>query len=437
MNHTTAMADRLPAIYREGELITGMLAHLADQVGFLDEDMMTVRREHWFERAVDLDDATALGDLLDLPAEPWMDVGTYRAWVDAIVQTTVRFGAVTPAAIKEITFQYVTRYQAATGDVVIQTLDQAPDGPARPTWDDGVGPALVEYPQVRRYGPDSDAVHPQPLQRFSLRNHGMNATPLALMLTGITDQPEACPLIAHLGASEAIVYLGTIRPGQRLWLSTTPDGSALTARLEGLEVTADVRTVTGFTPGRPWDSGEVIPARPLMLQPGDNSLWFLSVAVFDQPGLDRFLLSLADLKLTEGRFDDSVYDWALFSQEQRVRLGATWIETTPAAFSVRLPAGALQTAPPAGGADATAVAAAVGARDRLATSLTEAIGRFRASGVAADVQFQSFTETTRQFDALTGMLPMVEREGGPSGGDRLPDAGGTFGITRFEDSTFR
>jgi hypothetical protein len=449
MDHLSAMTARLPVIYREGELLITTLGHLANQVAFLDEDMATIRREHWFGRAVDLADAAALGDLLDLAPEPWMDVDIYRAWVDAIVHTTVTAGAVTVAAIEEIVFQYLSRYQAATGDVVVAAFDLVPDGPGRPAWVNpaagepapggsaaGDSPALVENPPRRKYGPGPEAARPQPLQQITLRQHGLDPAALGLLLTGLAGEPEACPILAHLGASEALVYLGSIATGERLWIR--PDGAGVTAMLEGRDVTSDLRTVTGFTPGVPWSTGEVMPARPLVLTPGDNTLWFLPAAVYDEPGLGRFLLSLADLTVTEGRFDSSSFGAALFSQEPRIRLDATWVETAPAAFSVRLPAGTLSTPASSDGQDGTtAVTQAIDSRQRLASSLTEAVGRLRAAGVTADVQLLPFTETVCQYDALTATLPLVHREGGPSGADRLPDSGGTFGVTRFGKSTFR
>jgi hypothetical protein len=448
VDHLTAMADRLPTLYRDGELLLGTLGHLANQVTFLDEDMATIRREHWFGRAVDLEDAAALGDLLDLPPEPWMDVDTYRAWVDAIVRTTVSVGAVTPAAIKEIVFQYVSRFQAATGDVVVPAFALPPDGPRRPSWRmpepgavapgdaAGTDPELVENPPRRRFGPDPAAARPQPLQRITVTSHGLDPVPLGLLLTGLSDAGEACPLLAHLGSGEALVYLGGLATGQRLWVRPTGDGSSITAFLEDRDVTADLHTVTGFTPGHPWTGGGVVPPRPLLLRPGDNTLWFLPIAVYDEPGLDRFLLTLSDLSVTEGRFDTSSFDDALFDQEPRVRLDLTWVETLPASFSVRLPAGALATP---GGGDGTdpLLDAAVVARDRLAVSLGEAVDRFRPAAVAAEVEFVPFSEVVRQFDTLTAVMPLTHREGGPSGADRLPESGGAFGVTRFEESTFR
>jgi hypothetical protein len=35
------------------------------------------------------------------------------------------------------------------------------------------------------------------------------------------------------------------------------------------------------------------------------------------------------------------------------------------------------------------------------------------------------------------VLPLVVREPGPTGADRLPDAGGLWEVTDFDESTFR
>jgi hypothetical protein len=42
-----------------------------------------------------------------------------------------------------------------------------------------------------------------------------------------------------------------------------------------------------------------------------------------------------------------------------------------------------------------------------------------------------------QSEYLSGVLPVVVNETAPVGADRMSEAGGIFGVTQFEESTFR
>ena len=218
--------------------------------------------------------------------------------------------------------------------------------------------------------------------------------------------------------------------GERLWL-VPEQGGGVRARLEARDVTDRLVSVAALEPGLPWDEASVLsPARALTLVPGDNDLWFLPVAEFDVDGLDRFLLALADLELREGRWDRTFFDHSLFALDPAVSLHLAWTEIEPAAFEVRLPAGTMLHDPGAL-ADATAL------RGELAESLDTSVGRLRPAGVRSAVVLEPFTEVQRAAEYLVARQPMVVREVGPTGADALPDVGGVFGTTPFNDSTYR
>jgi hypothetical protein len=61
----------------------------------------------------------------------------------------------------------------------------------------------------------------------------------------------------------------------------------------------------------------------------------------------------------------------------------------------------------------------------------------RAAGVDGHAAFLPYTETQGQHDAVVAVLPVVVRETGPTGADRLPDAGGLWEVTDYDESTFR
>jgi len=87
--------------------------------------------------------------------------------------------------------------------------------------------------------------------------------------------------------------------------------------------------------------------------------------------------------------------------------------------------------------DTSELEEAVAARERLELALREALRRLSAAGVRGDVSLRPHRALQRSRDRLTGVFPARFREVGPTGADRLPDAGGSFGVTDFDDSTFR
>jgi len=157
-NHSAALADRLPLLYREGQLVGQLLDVFANQLAIVDEEMIDVRRSHWFDAALELADAAKLGALLDLPAEDWQDLELYRAWVEAIRDATLHDGAVAVAALQDVVQRYASGFQDAVGLELVPPLVRPPGvGPA-PVWSSDPAPdqlAFVEFPERRRFGPDT------------------------------------------------------------------------------------------------------------------------------------------------------------------------------------------------------------------------------------------------------------------------------------------
>jgi hypothetical protein len=418
------MAARLPALWRDGELVASVLGAPGVAVDVVDEDLIAVQTAHWFDRAVDPGDVAKLAALLDLAPEPWQTVGLFRAWVHAFRNALLRDGAVTSDAVTGFVRAYGEAFQAGEDVLALPPLDEFESEPSP------IRPALVENPPLRREERTPTTGGIEPLHQFELVNGGLDPTHVSFLLTGLPDGPECVPLLANVTTGDALVYMGPVATGKRLWIGANEAGAAV-ARLEREDVSDRLVTITGLEPGRPWDAPSVVtPARALTLLPGANAMWFLPVAHFDLPGLDRFLLALAGLDLREGRYDETAFDRSLFYLDPAATLHAVWQEAEPAAFSVELPAGTLRHA---AGAEADARAA----REQLQSSLRASVDRLRAAGVRADVALQPFRETQRTGDALVSIQPVVHREIGPMGADAMPDAGGVFGVTTFDDSTFR
>jgi hypothetical protein len=423
MAHLDAIAGRLPQIYREGPVLRGLLGAPALQVEILDEILLEVQRAHWFDTTLELAEAARLAAVLDLAPEPWHDLALYRVWVNSLRDAMLAYGAVTPHAIEAFVTEYVSGFERARRVRIVGPISDFADQPSMSR------PALVENPPARVWArPGADGL--EPLGRFPWVNAGLDAADAALLVVGLPQGPECAPLLVNLTTGQALIYLGAIGPGQRLVIR--PDGKAgVRAFLESEDVTARLRSFTNVAPGTPWSPSHVdATPRPLTLAPGPNDMWFLPVAHYDVPGLDRFLLALPDVDLSDGRFDLATLDHAIFYEPPAAQLWATWRENQPARFEVQLPAGALLGE--AGKLDTT-----LKARGELADSLDEAVDKLRAAGVRSSVKLRPYAETQGARDRLTAMLPMTVRERGPSGADARPDKGGVFLVTNFDDSTFR
>jgi hypothetical protein len=413
MKRVDDMAARLPALYREGEIVRQFLGQPGVQIEVVEEYAARVQRAHWFDETFELAEAGALAALLDFTPEPWQTLDLFRAWVHSQRDATLLNGAVTVAGISRFLSEYKTGFEDATD---IKFEQRSAD--------------LVEYPKRRRYAAAPSVGGLAPLSRFSIEMRGLDETVASILLTGLSGGPESVPVVVNLTTGEGLVFLGNVAAGERLWLQARDDGS-ITARLERVEVTAQLLSVNGLIPGAVWDSRQVHnPPRALRLARGINEFWFLTVAHFDALGLDRFLLGLADLALKQGRWEETQFDHALFYQDPGVQLRMTWLETEPASFQARLPLGlALRRA--------TAPGRVENDREQFAKSVDVGVDRLRAAGVRSEVLALSLTETQASCDFLTETQPVSVREVGGTGSDRVPDKGGVFGVTGFGDSTYR
>jgi len=434
MKRVDDMASRLPQLYRDGELLRGtrtsggVLEVPAVQIETVDEIAREIQRMHWFDRTYELEHAGMLAALLDFEPETWHDLDTFRPWVHALRDAMLKEGGVTVDAIRTFVSIYAEAFEAATGvDAVGQagewtTEPVAPDAPANGA------PAFIEYPRVRRFArfPASGAL--EPLSRFTVVNRGFHETTLSFFIAGTSYGRESAPLIANLTTGEALLFMDEIPEGKRLWIESAND--TLTARLEDEDVTAKLRWIAKLVPGQTVAAAELVaPAKPLRLVRGANDLWFFPLALFDVRGLDRFLFSMPDLAMNEGRFGTSTFDHALFYQPPWMVLYASWHEESPATFEVQLPAAVLRSERPR--------EEALARRTLLANALGVGVSMLHAAGVAATVTMNGFGETQRQQDRLRLVMPVPLREHGTVGADRITERGGAFELTAFDDSTFR
>lgn len=420
-----ALASHLPALYREGPLVHALNQLWGVQLDALDEVSVVVQRGHWFDSTPDFDEAAALGGLLDIvPEEFHADIDEYRAWVHALADSRLHAGAVTREALRILVDTYTQGFQrAADIDLVAPVASWAREP--------GERAALVENPHRVRSVRLPATGGWQPLAQLRVTNAGIDPAPWAAVLTGVPGGPEYAPLIANRTTGHAIVFRGAIGVGARLTIApSAAHRGELRADLDGHDVTDGLDSYPALVPGPhgPGSASDGNPAATLAL--GDNELWFLPLAHYDTPGLDRFLLALADVALRSGRFDETTYDHSLFAQRPAVSAWFAWVEHEPASFEIHLPAHTLRTAPGAG-------AAGIAARERLEAGLDAAVDRTAGVGIATEVVMSRHAERQPSHDRLAAVFPRTYREAGPTGADELVDAGGLFDVTRFDNSVVR
>jgi hypothetical protein len=413
MKRARDMASRLPLLYRDGELLQGVLEQPGQQIEILGEDALDVQRAHFFDDALEFDDAAKLAAILNFEPETWQTLELFRAFVRAQRDATLQGGAVTIRGIQGFVERFQRDFQAATG--------MRFPGPTA---------TLDEFPRRRKFGRPPATNDITPLTRFTVENKGLDEAVVSFLLTGAEDAPESQPLIANLTTGEALLFHGNIGEGQRLWLRAAEQGT-MTATLEARDVTEKLVSITNLTPGQPWDAPQIRkPAQAMKLARGENTLWFLPVAHFDEEGLDRFLLALAELGLAQGRWDEATLDHALFFQDAAVTLKASWVEHEPASFDVLVPAQVVDRRVAAAGTPAQA-------RNQFGSALDEGVKRLKAAGVRGSVRLLQFSELQGSSEFLTAVLPLRLKEVGATGADHMPDKGGLFGVTSYGDSTFR
>lgn len=420
MTRAADIAKRLPFLYQDGAEVRRLLAVYGLQLAMGEEVMREVQRAHFFNRALNPDEAAALAALLDIEPEAWQGVREYRAYVHGLRDAILQAGAVTRQGIGLFTRRYVTGFQQAQSARIVARpgeLVEAPD-PQRL--------ALVENPLVPRYQAEPQGL--EPLARMVLENKGLDPTSVALVITALAEGgPVHAPALVSITTGQALIWRGVVQPGDRLWLEPPGDGS-VRASLEGVDVTADLVGVEALEPGDA-DSLTPAPPRPMQLQRGANDLWFQPLAHYDVPGLDSVLLALADLTLKLGRWDETGFDRSLFYMDPVGRIQFAWAETAPATMTLAVPAG--QIAHPADG-----IEPAVEAVTLLQDGLTRGLDRLAAAGIRTSVSLSRNRERQGSRDRLAMVLPIRLTERGSMGADNMPDGDGRFGVSDFNESVF-
>jgi len=423
MAHLDDMTGRMPQLYRDGEILRGVLTQPAIQLEILDELGRLIAQSHWFDAAWKREDVVRLARLLDIEAQPWQDTDEFRAWVHSLRNAWLRHsGSVTVAGLQSFVKEYVERYSRAVAISAVPALTLWTDFP------DPSAAAFVENPGRRRILPAGPSAL-QPLALFPVVNRGLDPVPIRFLLQNLSGAPEYVPLIANVTTGQALIYKGTIGQGERLWIDIAKDGTA-TGTFEDREVSDRLVSIADFSPGTPFESNAIAsPARAMTLNRGENTLWFFPCALFDEQGLDRYLSALAALNISQGVFDSSAFDSSLFSQDALVQIFVAYEEAQPASFSIELPAGLMLS-------EAGQIKEALEKRETLASSLQEGVDKLKAAGVQGKVTLLELQEVQFQRDYLKDSTPKRFKSAGPTGTDQEPAIGAMFEKTGLNYSIF-
>lgn len=408
MNRLDNMRDRLPPIWPAdpGSMTHAVLALLSVQMAAYDQDMGRVQRTHWVDTAFDLGDLAKIGDLFQIAPAPWETESLFRARLKATIAARLR-GAVSRDVLEFVLIAILDGAQKALGSRYTELASTAgrgvfvfhtgPDGP-------GDQPAFIEFPERRNRSDDllSNGALRRPLAKISAVNTGLFPVPLQGVVRGVAGARTAVPLIANLTNGQVLVYRGVIACGQELRLGVDDDG-ALSAHLDGEDVSADVTTASGFAPGGAFTP--VIPdpdPAPLVLERGENTLWVFPLALYDEPGLGSAVFAMPNADISHGRWDKEdqypPFGKALFEQPPAVSLDLFWDEARPATFRIEIPAGIVRR-----GADADADP--ITSRERLFGLMHDTVESLSAAGTLAELRARPLKETQRQFDRMRVLSP--------------------------------
>lgn len=425
MSHHRDMISCLPLLYQDGKTIGSLLMQPAIQLEIADEIAREIAQSHWFDAAVERKDVAKLAKILDIEIEDWQSIDEFRAWVHSLRNAWLyKTGTTTVPGLKNFVTEYCERYQKAVGIHAVQPITAWSETPHAKS------AAFIENPLHKKIV-HLGASGTQPLQNITLSNNGLDHSPARLFIKNISDEFEYVPLIANITSSQALIFTGKIPPGKRLWIGEKPGTTDVFAVLEDREVSDQVVSIENFTPGTVWDTQSITsPAQVLTIEKGDNVIWFFPCALYDKQGLDRYLSTLASLTVTQGVYDTSKFDHALFWQDALVTIDIGFEETQPAQFSIQLPAGAMSH-------KVGKIDQVLTDRETLLSSLNSGVASLKGAGIKSSVEFISLTEIQHQRDYLKDHTPKTFTEISTSGQDSIPHTGATFGKSEFNQSTFQ
>lgn len=413
MNRLDACLQRLPPIYNidPGSLLHQFMALFATTMAAYDEDMNRVQRSHWIDTAFDREDLIKLGALFDIPAASWEPDHLYRARLKATIAARLR-GAVTRDVLEFVLVRIIDGAQQAMGTRYFELPANVSAGRSvfstGPT-EEPMEPAFIEYPRKRRRSEmliNANGLL-RSLGKFTLNNKGLHPVPVQGVVRGVTGRMTTVPVLVNLTNGQVLTYLGELPCGYELQLGVDENGE-FTANVNDKDVRDRVYTGEGFVPGEAFTP--ILPdsePRPLMLERGENQLWYFPLAMFDEKILDAGVYGMPAVDLQHGRYAErdneqngTLFDKSLFEQPYGVSLDLWWDEDIPARFIFEIPSGVVRR-------DARIDSDLDADRVRLFAVLQQTVSLLRAAGVDGRVEPRPLRDAQSMNDRVRILDPTL------------------------------
>jgi hypothetical protein len=413
MNRLDACLQRFPPIYNidPGSLLHQVMALFTTSMAAYDEDMNRVQRAHWIDTAFDRDDIVKLGALFDIPAASWEPDHLYRARLKATIAARLR-GAVTRDVLEFVLVRIIDGAQQALGTRYFDL--PATTGTGRSVFHTGptekpMTPAFIEYPKQRRRSENliNERGLLRSLGKFTLNNKGLHSVPLQGVIRGVTGRMTTVPVLVNLTNGQVLTYLGDLPCGYELQLGVDDNGE-FTANVNDKDMRDRLYTGEGFVPGESFTP--IIPdpePQPLMLERGENQLWYFPLAVFDEKILGAGVYGMPAVDLQHGRYAErdneqigTLFDKSLFEQPYGVSLDLWWDEDVPARFVFEIPSGVVRR-------DARVDSDLDADRVRLFALLQQTVNLLRAAGIDGRVEPRALSDSQEMNDRVRILDPTL------------------------------
>jgi len=413
MNRLDACLERLPPIYNTdpGSLLHQFMALFTTTMAAYDEDMNRVQRSHWIDTAFDREDLIKLGALFDIPAASWEPDHLYRARLKATIAARLR-GAVTRDVLEFVLVRIIDGAQQSLGtryfDLPVNVSAGRSVFNTGPT-EEPMEPAFIEYPKQRRRSEmlvNNNGLL-RSLGKFTLNNKGLHPVPLQGVVRGVTGRMTTVPVLVNLTNGQVLTYLGALPCGYELHLGVDQNGE-FTADVNDKDVRDRVYTGEDFVPGEEFTP--ILPdpkPQPMMLERGENQLWYFPLALFDEKIFDAGVYGMPEVDLQHGRYAErdneqigTLFDKSLFEQPYGVSLDLWWDEDIPARFLFEIPSAVVRR-------DARVDSDLEADRVRLFAVLQQTVSLLRAAGVDGRVEPRPLRDTQSMNDRVRILDPTL------------------------------
>jgi hypothetical protein len=402
MNRLDAMLERLPPIYsiEAGSLVRKIMEIFAAWMSVYDEDLERVRNSHWIDTAYDRADLEKIGDLFDISPLPWEPDELFRERIKAMVAARLK-GAITRDTLEELLLAIIDGAHKALS---VRYFDLAPEGrifhdpPAQSQTD----PTFIEFVPVKKRCEALVAKKGlvKSLEKITINNRSLFRTPLQITICGIAGSKTVSPVMVNLTNGNVLAFAGDFPCGRELKVRVD-DTETVYGGIGDTDVTAYLHSARNYRPARDFTPMAADSAvKPIMLERGENTLWFFPLGLFDFKSLNAGILGMPSPDIVHGSWGDRTtknppgtpFGSSLFEQEFAASLDLFWVEKTPATFTFEVPIGAVLRKP------GTAHADFVERQERLFDLLNQTITLLRGAGVSGTVEKRPLRTTQRQDD---------------------------------------